>query len=301
MTFLTPGRSCSAVRGVARRTIEPQVSSTDSTPIGSSAAWTRDSISSFRGQAGVVSSIVKRTARAVDDEVLDHLTGHEVTAELRLLDGGERGHDGVLGDLGHGFLGGGRISDGRSVDILDPGRPMRRRRPGGPPEVPLRGRAEHVRRSESPRSSSDGSPIGARFAGEPAWPLDHPWFDTADHAPLSSRHAPHPYDRVRARRTAAAPGRQRRSEATRARGRGPPDPGLQGLWWRCDRAPRGEVRGARRGRPHRRRRPHRPRGPRRRVLQPPRTVRLRQDDDPPDDRRLRAADLGHDRARRART
>ena len=45
-----------------------------------------------------------------------------------------------------------------------------------------------------------------------------------------------------------------------------------------------------------RRRPHQPRGPRRRVLQPPRPVGLRQDDDPPDDRRVRAADVGPDRA-----
>ncbi len=62
MTFFTPGSNCSAVRGVARRTLAPQVSSTNSTPIGSSAAWTRDSISSLSGQAGVVSSIVKATA-----------------------------------------------------------------------------------------------------------------------------------------------------------------------------------------------------------------------------------------------
>ena len=45
-----------------------------------------------------------------------------------------------------------------------------------------------------------------------------------------------------------------------------------------------------------RRRPHRPRGPGRRVLQPPRSVRLRQDDDAADDRRLRGADVGPDRA-----
>ena len=45
-----------------------------------------------------------------------------------------------------------------------------------------------------------------------------------------------------------------------------------------------------------RRRPHQPRGPRRRVLQPARPVGLRQDDDPPDDRRVRAADVRPDRA-----
>ncbi len=48
-----------------------------------------------------------------------------------------------------------------------------------------------------------------------------------------------------------------------------------------------------------RRRPHRPRGREGRVLQPPRTVRLRQDDDAAHDRRLRAADVRPDRARRA--
>ena len=45
-----------------------------------------------------------------------------------------------------------------------------------------------------------------------------------------------------------------------------------------------------------RRRPHRPRGARRRVLQPARPIGLRQDNDAADDRRLRAADLGPDRA-----
>ena len=43
-------------------------------------------------------------------------------------------------------------------------------------------------------------------------------------------------------------------------------------------------------------RPHRSRGGGRRVLQPPRAVGLRQDDDPADDRRLRGADVGPDRA-----
>ena len=46
----------------------------------------------------------------------------------------------------------------------------------------------------------------------------------------------------------------------------------------------------------RRRRPHRPRGPGRRVLQPPGALGLRQDHDPADDRRLRAAHLRPDRA-----
>jgi hypothetical protein len=42
---------------------------------------------------------------AVDLQLPDHVPGHEVAAELWLLDGAERGHDGVLGDLGHEFLG----------------------------------------------------------------------------------------------------------------------------------------------------------------------------------------------------
>ena len=69
-----------------------------------------------------------------------------------------------------------------------------------------------------------------------------------------------------------------------------------------------DARGERRRRPPRRcreevrgrgrRRPHRPRGPRRRVLLPARAVRLRQDHDPADDRRLRGADVRPDRAAR---
>ena len=62
MTFLTPGSSCSACRGWARRTIAPQVMSTRSTPIAPSTARVFPSISSLSGQAGVVSSIVKATA-----------------------------------------------------------------------------------------------------------------------------------------------------------------------------------------------------------------------------------------------
>ena len=62
MTFLTPGRSCSAWRGCARRTIAPQVISTVSAPIAVSTALALPSISSLSGQAGVVSSIVKAIA-----------------------------------------------------------------------------------------------------------------------------------------------------------------------------------------------------------------------------------------------
>ena len=47
-----------------------------------------------------------------------------------------------------------------------------------------------------------------------------------------------------------------------------------------------------------RRGPHGPADRPRHVLLPPRPVRLRQDDDPPDDRRLRAADRGRDPPRR---
>ena len=71
-----------------------------------------------------------------------------------------------------------------------------------------------------------------------------------------------------------------RSVRTGERRRRTAGPGHQGLWRRAGR------------------RPHRPRGPQGRVLQPPRPVRLRQDDDAADDRRVRAADVGPDRARR---
>ena len=75
----------------ARRTIAPQVMATASTPIGSSAACTRDSISSLSGQAGVVSSMVKATAAPSMVEVLDHVAGDEVTAEFGFLDLAEGG------------------------------------------------------------------------------------------------------------------------------------------------------------------------------------------------------------------
>ena len=59
------------------------------------------------------------------------------------------------------------------------------------------------------------------------------------------------------------------------------------------RQARGRGQELRRGR---RRRPHQPRGPGRRVLHPARAVRLRQDHDPADDRRVRGADLRPHRA-----
>ncbi len=62
MMFFTPGTSCSAWRGWARRTMAPQVISTWSTPIPERTDLVLPSISSLSGQAGVVSSIVKATA-----------------------------------------------------------------------------------------------------------------------------------------------------------------------------------------------------------------------------------------------
>ena len=62
MTFLTPGSSCSAARGLARRTVAPQAIARPATPTGSSARRTSDSIWSLSGQAGVVSSIVNATS-----------------------------------------------------------------------------------------------------------------------------------------------------------------------------------------------------------------------------------------------
>ena len=58
MMFLTPGTSCSAWRGCARRTIAPQVMSIPVAPIPTSALRVFRSISSLSGQAGVVSSMV---------------------------------------------------------------------------------------------------------------------------------------------------------------------------------------------------------------------------------------------------
>ena len=62
MMFFTPGTSCSAWRGEARRTIAPQVIWTSLTPIPARTERVLPSISSLSGQAGVVSSIVKATA-----------------------------------------------------------------------------------------------------------------------------------------------------------------------------------------------------------------------------------------------
>ena len=62
MMFLTPGTSCSAWRGAARRTMAPQVMSTPVAPMPPSAARVVRSISSLSGQAGVVSSMVMAMA-----------------------------------------------------------------------------------------------------------------------------------------------------------------------------------------------------------------------------------------------
>ena len=100
-TFFTPGSSCSGVRGAARRTVAPQVSSTVSTPIGSSAAWTRVSISSLSGQAGRRQLDLERDLGAVDHEVPNHVPRDEVAAELRLLHLAQGLHHGGFGDLHH--------------------------------------------------------------------------------------------------------------------------------------------------------------------------------------------------------
>ena len=59
--FLTPGTSCSAWRGEARRTIAPHVIWMSLAPMSVRTERAFCSISSFRGQAGVVSSIVNAT------------------------------------------------------------------------------------------------------------------------------------------------------------------------------------------------------------------------------------------------
>ena len=71
---------------------------------------------------------LERDLGAVDDEVLDHVPGDEVAAELRLLDVPQRLHDGGFGDLQHAV--GGlwcvqrvrrpvrSVSDGPCVDIV---------------------------------------------------------------------------------------------------------------------------------------------------------------------------------------
>ena len=103
ITFLTPGTSCSgrARRGAADGGA-PRRSRAPRRPSGASARRTSASIWSLSGQAGVVSSMVKATSDAVDREVADHLAGHEIAAELGLLDGAEGVEDGGLGDRGHG-------------------------------------------------------------------------------------------------------------------------------------------------------------------------------------------------------
>ena len=67
----------------------------------------------------------------VDDQVLDHVAGHEVSAELRFLDRAQGGHDSGFGDLGHAILGCNWISDGFGVDIVAPTFRLCRRAPGG--------------------------------------------------------------------------------------------------------------------------------------------------------------------------
>src|SRR5450759_528790 len=76
MMFLTPGTSCSAARGVARRTEALQVTAMPSTPTAASTRRTSTSISSLSGQAGVVSSIVKATS---DPSITRSLTMPRVT------------------------------------------------------------------------------------------------------------------------------------------------------------------------------------------------------------------------------
>ena len=87
MTFLTPGSSCSAWRGWARRTIAPQVISTASTPIPERTLRALPSISSLSGQAGVVSSIVNATEAPSMAMSLTMLERDDVTTQLGLLDG----------------------------------------------------------------------------------------------------------------------------------------------------------------------------------------------------------------------
>ncbi len=60
-TFLTPGTSCAAAVGAARRTMAFHVTSMAWAPSGSSLERMSASISSLRGQAGVVSSMVRAT------------------------------------------------------------------------------------------------------------------------------------------------------------------------------------------------------------------------------------------------
>ena len=99
-----------------------------------------------------------------------------------------------------------------------------------------------------------------------------------DHLPDSGRH-----DRVVGRRRGSA----RRRRARRRDGER-----------RWDHAGRRDPRRHQAVRGRHRRRPDAPVDRARRVLLPPRAVGLRQDDDPPDDRRLRAADRGRDLPRR---
>ena len=94
------------------------------------------------------------------------------------------------------------------------------------------------------------------------------------------------------RHPAPAPSPADRRRARRAR-----DPGHRGPPATCQPGRRDHRRHQALRRRHRRR-PHEPAHRPRRVLQPPRPVRLRQDHDAPDDRRLRAADRGRDPARR---
>ena len=75
MTFFTPGSSCSAVRGAARRTVAPQVRSTDSTPIGSSAG-VHARLDLVLERAGRRRQLdLERDLRAVDAQVPDHVRG----------------------------------------------------------------------------------------------------------------------------------------------------------------------------------------------------------------------------------
>jgi hypothetical protein len=164
ITFLTLGRICSAVRGAARRTVAPQVIATSLAPSARSSRRAFASISSFSGQAGVVSSIVKATD---EPSIAIDLTISSVTMSRPSSGSWTRRSASRMaasvravmraGDLGSGTADGSLLTAGASISSMLPRRPIRRSR-------------GHRRGNASPRPGGDPwhHPVALRTSRIPA-------------------------------------------------------------------------------------------------------------------------------------
>ncbi len=289
MMFFTPGTSCSAVRGAARRTVAPQATLSSSTPSGISARRTSASIWSLSGQAGVVSSMVKATLVPLmtRSRIMFRLTRSPPSSGSWTVRRAARTSDSVMALMEVRLAPCGRDARGRyrraGCRIVPAGRPgCPRALPGrvtgadGGPEI---GTA-HV------ANSCDLVPAdipGVRKFAE-SDPANGPCFaNLTPPSPRSYRSSRRRASRVPSARTPGPPGTTRPVAVEELDcARADVDVRLVDITKAF-----GDVA---------RRRPHRPRGGRWRVLQPAGPVRLRQDHDAAHDRRLRAAHLRPDRA-----